>query len=129
ARQGLHPEREGERAPPDVRPARATRHRLVQRLAHDLPVAGALVQPVAEAHQISFRSAIPVRNFLKSTSTQPSTTRASSGSMSRGEGPASALPERANLEAWQGQPKLFLSALASIEQPRWGQVAFMARTL
>ena len=57
----LNDEREGERAPPDIGPARAAGHGLCEYGTYERAVAGALVEPVAEAAhaETSRRSAIP----------------------------------------------------------------------
>ena len=60
---GLDDERVGERAAPHIGPARAAGHRLVERGADEGAVAGALVDPVAEAAhaETSRRSLVPWR--------------------------------------------------------------------
>ncbi len=129
-RDDLKRKEDGERAPEDVRPARPADHRLVEQLANEVAVADPLLQPrfgaregagartlFRHGHPIASRSAAPMRNFWKSTATNPRSTLVASGSIPRGVGPPVLAPSEAKVESWHGQVKE-PSGRASIEQPR-----------
>ena len=102
---GLQHEQEEQPAAEDVGPARTAEHGLVERGLHDLPVAGAVLEPVAKLHQTSRLAEVPETKRRYVTSTVPSgLTSTGSESSPRGEGPPSTWPSAsAKSLVWQGQ--------------------------
>src|SRR5262245_40763016 len=68
ARDYLRGESEYQRATPDIAPPRPAGHVLIERMIHQFPIPGAVIEPFQKAaHQAGFLSAIPVWNFSKAT--------------------------------------------------------------